>query len=149
MAEKMRQAVDYFFDLLSDELLSLARVNVEFMNEAAKSERIKQRQERRCESVRQFMRWLLSEAQREGQIRDDVDIEAAAELMMSLNEGILIWSVAGMRAVSLERLKPAYLSLLNAGLSSPSSPMFVPAELAPVITRNGSHHKGGASSHEE
>jgi len=144
MAEKTSEAVDYFFDLLSDELLSLARMNVEFMNVAAKSERIKERQERRCESVRQFLRWMLTEAQRQGEIRDDVDIESAAELMMSLNEGLLVMSAAGLRAVSLERLKPAYLALLNAGLSTPSSPMFASADLTPAITPNGSQHKGGA-----
>src|SRR5437868_924307 len=40
MAEKTREAVDYFFALLTDELLTLARVNVEFLSEAAKSERL-------------------------------------------------------------------------------------------------------------
>jgi TetR/AcrR family transcriptional regulator, transcriptional repressor of aconitase len=139
MEDKTREAVDYFFNLLSDELLALARVNVEFMSEAAKSERLKERQQRRCESVRQFMRWLLSEAQRQGEIRADVDTNAAAELMMMLNEGILLLSVAGLREVSLEQLKPAYLALLNAGLSSPSSAMF-----SLPLTRNGTHSKGGA-----
>jgi AcrR family transcriptional regulator len=143
LAEKSQAAVDYFFALLSDELLSLARVNVEFMSEATKSERIQQRQARRCESVRQFMRWLLTELQRTGEIRADVDVEAAAELMMALNEGILVLSVAGMRGVSLERLKPAYLSLLNAGLSNPTSPMFVSAA-TPAVSRNGTQHKGDA-----
>jgi len=145
MAEKTRQAVDYFFDLLSDQLLTLARVSVEFMIEAAKSDRVKERQERRCESVRQFMHWLLTESQRRGEIRENVDVDAAAELMMALNEGILILSVAGMRSVSLERLKPAYLALLNAGLSSPRSPMFAAAELAPAITTNGTQHKKGGA----
>ena len=116
MADKTRAAVDYFFNLLSDELLSLARVTVEFMSEAARSERVKARQERRCESVRQFMRWLLTEAQREHEVRDDVDVDAAAELMMMLNEGILLMSVVGLRKVSLDALKPAYLALLNTGL---------------------------------
>ena len=133
MADKSREAVDYFFRILSDELLSLARVNVEFMSEAAKSERVRERQARRCESVRQFMRWLLAEAQQKGEVRDDVDIDAAAELMIALNEGILLLSVVGLRTVSLEALKPAYLSLLNAGLSSPASTMFAAAaEPAPA-----------------
>jgi AcrR family transcriptional regulator len=121
MADKTREAVDYFFWLLSDELIPLARVNVEFMTEAAKSPRVKERQERRCESVRQFLRWLLSEAQRDGEIRADVDIAAAAELMLSLNEGILLLSASGLRGVNLEALKPAYLSLLNNGLSDPTN----------------------------
>jgi protease II len=137
MAEKTREAVDYFFALLSDELVPLARVNVEFMTEAARSERVKERQERRCESVRQFMRWLLSEAQRQGDIRADVDVNAAAELMLALNEGILLLSVSGLRNLSLDALKPAYLSLLNNGLSDPSNALFV---LQPA--RNG-HHTGG------
>jgi AcrR family transcriptional regulator len=138
MADKTREAVDYFFGLLSDELIPLARVTVEFMSEAAKSPRVKERQERRCESVRQFMRWLLTEAQREGEIRTDVDIDAAAELMLSLNEGILLLSASGLRGVNLETLKPAYLSLLNNGLSDPHKSLFV---LQP--TRNG-HHTGDA-----
>jgi AcrR family transcriptional regulator len=55
MVDKWRQAVDYFFRLLSDELVPLARVTVEFLAEAAKSERIKERQQRRCDSIRQFL----------------------------------------------------------------------------------------------
>ena len=134
----------YFFRNLSDEQLALARVNVEFMSQAAKSERLKERQARRCESVRQFMRWLLVEAQHQGDIRDDVDIDAAAELMMALNEGILLMSVVGLRQIGLDALKPAYLSLLNSGLSSPSSPLFVAAQHAAAVTTNGTYHKGDA-----
>jgi len=145
MAEKTREAVDFFFTLLSDELLTLARVNVEFMSEAAKSERLKERQQRRCESVRQFMRWLLSEAQRQGEIRADVDINAAAELMLMLNEGILLLSVAGLRDVGLDQLKPAYLALLNAGLSSPSSAMFANSPAALLAASNGTHHPAGGA----
>jgi AcrR family transcriptional regulator len=144
MVEKTREAVDYFFNLLSDELLTLARVNVEFMTEASKSERVRARQEQRCESVRQFMRWLLSEAQQQGEIRADVDIAAAAELMMMLNDGILLLSSAGLRRVSLDALKPAYLMLLNAGLSSPSSAMFISPPEVVLATPNGTHSKGGA-----
>jgi AcrR family transcriptional regulator len=143
MAEKTREAVDYFFRILSDELLSFARVNVEFMTEAAKSERIQERQARRCESVRQFMRWLLTEAQSQGEIRPDVDINAAAELMMALNEGILLLSVAGIRTVSLDALKPAYLALLNRGLSDPANQLFTSAG-AHAASTNGTHHPGGA-----
>lgn len=143
MAEKTREAVDYFFTLLSDDQLSFARVNVEFMNEAAKSERVKARQERRCESVRQFMRWLLTEARAQGEIRADVDVDAAAELMLMLNEGILLLSVGGLRKVNLDALKPAYLSLLNNGLSFPTSPMFSRTE-AVAPASNSTHHKGGA-----
>jgi AcrR family transcriptional regulator len=144
MADKTREAVDYFFSLLSDELVSLARVNVEFMSEAAKSERLKERQQRRCESVRQFMCWLLTEAQRQGEIRSDVDIDAAAELMLMLNEGILLLSAVGLVKVNLDQLKAAYLALLNAGLSNPSSSMFVSSAPPVLATPNGTHLNGGA-----
>lgn len=143
MADKTREAVDYFFRILSDELVSLARVNVEFMSQAANSERIKERQDRRCESVRQFIRWILAEGQREGSIRPDVDVAAAAELMLALNEGILLMSVVGVRKVELDALKPAYLSLLNSGFSSPPSALFVAAPAPAALAANGSH-KGGA-----
>jgi AcrR family transcriptional regulator len=143
MADKYREAVDYFFGLLSDELVSLARVNVEIMSEATKSERVKERQHRRCETVRQFMRWLLTEAQRQGEIRADVDVDASAELMMALNEGVLLLTATGLRGVSLDALKPAYLALLNHGLSSPTNPLFVAAPPALTASTNGTH-KGGA-----
>jgi AcrR family transcriptional regulator len=145
MPEKTQAAVDYFFTILSDQLLSLARVDVEFMSEAAKSERVKAAQELRCDSVRQFLRWMLREAQREGQIRPDVDIDTAAELMLMLNEGIVLLSAVGLRKVSLEALKPAYLALLNTGLSSPSSAIFIrPSESVLSITNGTHHHMGGA-----
>ena len=56
MSDRSREAVDYFFQTLADELVPLARVSVEFLTEAAKSERIKERQHRRCESIRQIGR---------------------------------------------------------------------------------------------
>src|SRR5437870_11381662 len=74
IADKSRAAVDYFFRLLSDDLIPLARVTVEFLSEAAKSERIKERQQRRCGRVRAFFHWLLSDAQQRGEVRADVDI---------------------------------------------------------------------------
>lgn len=145
MSEKSREAVDYFFDMLSDELVPMARVGVEFLSQAAKSERIKDRQQRRCESIRQFLQWLLSEAQRKGDIRADVDVAAAAELMFALNEGIRLLTVAGLRKVDLEALKPAYVSLLDRGLSNPGNPMFLPCEAAPTASsRNGVHSTGGS-----
>jgi AcrR family transcriptional regulator len=124
MADKNREAVDYFFRILSDELLPLARVNVEFMAEAAKSERLQERQQRRCETIRQFLRWLLSEAQRQGDVREDIDVAAAAELMLALNNGILLMSVSGLRTVSLDALKSAYVSLLSSGLSGREGSIF-------------------------
>jgi AcrR family transcriptional regulator len=149
--DKVSQAVDYFFAQLSDESLVLARVNVEFMTQAAKSERLKERQRRRCDDVRHFLRDLVADAQDRGEVRADVDVEAAAELIMALNDGVLLLSVAGLRSVGLDALKPAYLSLLNAGFSSPTGSMFIEApstESAPAVSRNGTHHQlspqGGA-----
>jgi AcrR family transcriptional regulator len=149
MAEKSREAVDYFFRLLSDDLIPLARVNVEFLSEAAKSERIKTRQLQRCEGIRHFVCWLLTEAQQRGEVRADVDVPAAAELMLALSEGILLLSVAGLRKVDLEALKPAYMSLLNAGLSSPDHSIFPAADSpkganVPAGFRNGTLHEGGS-----
>ncbi len=151
MADKSREAVDYFFGQLSDDLIPLARVNVEFLSEAAKSEKIKERQQRRCESIRQFLRWLLTDAQQRGEVRADVDVPAAAELMMALNEGILLLSVAGLRQVDLEALKPAYIAFLNTGLAAPDHSMFSPAgsvngaiTSTPAGTRNGTNHEGGS-----
>jgi AcrR family transcriptional regulator len=149
MADRSREAVDYFFRQLSDDLIPLARVNVEFLSEAAKSERIKERQQRRCETIRQFLCWLLTDAQQRGEVRADVDVRAAAELMMALNEGILLLSVAGLRQVDLETLKPAYVAFLNNGLATPDHSMFSPpgsanGAIAPTEARNGAHHQGGS-----
>lgn len=152
MAEKSREAVDYFFRTLSDELVPMARVTVEFMAEAAKSERIKERQQRRCDSIRQFLVWLFTELQRTGDVRADVDISASAELMMALNEGILLLSVAGLRKIDLDALKPAYLSLLDRGLSGASRPLFtsftssIPLGAPGPASTNGVHHTGGSLS---
>jgi AcrR family transcriptional regulator len=150
MADKYGEAVDYFFSMLTSELVPLARVSVEFLSESAKSERIKVRQDRRCETIRQFLRWLLSEAQQRGDVRADVDIHAAAELMMALNEGILLLTVAGLRQVPLDVLKPAYVALLDTGLARPNHSLFPTAEPvqgaaagAPVDSSNGTYHKRG------
>jgi AcrR family transcriptional regulator len=147
MAEKSRAAVDYFFRMLQDDLVPLARVNVEFLSEALKSERVRARQDQRCASIRQFFNTLLADAQQRGDVRGDVDIGAAAELMMALNEGIVLLSVTGLRRVALDRLKTAYVALLDAGLSSPASSLFpsvgaAHGVLAAAASRNGTHLKG-------
>ena len=122
---KSAEAVDYFFRMLSDdELLPMVRVGVEFLSEAIKSERIQERQDHRCEAIRQFYHWLLNDARQSREIREDVDVEAATELMMALNEGILMLSAAGLRRVPLERLQAAYTALLDNGLASPTGSMF-------------------------
>jgi AcrR family transcriptional regulator len=135
MADKCREAVDFFFRHLTEDFVPLARMGVEFLSEAAKSDRLKEHQQRRFESVRQFYCWLLREVQRQGQIRSDIDIEAAAELMMALNEGVLLLSVAGLRRVPLEALKDAYIAFLNNGLGSPTG--------SSLFSRNGHHQQGG------
>jgi AcrR family transcriptional regulator len=151
MADKSREAVDYFFRKLSDDLVPLARVNVEFLSEALTSERVKARQQQRCESIRQFTHDLLSEAQQRGDLRADVDIDAAAELMMALNEGIVLLSVIGVRRVPLDALKATYIALLDAGLASPDTSLFPSVEpsrdlLVAAGSRNGNgtHLQGGS-----
>jgi AcrR family transcriptional regulator len=151
MAEKSREAVDYFFDRLSDELVPLMRVNVEFLSQALKSAAIKERQDRRCDSIRQFFGSLLADAQRRGEVRSDVDIHAAAELMMALGEGIVLLSATGLRRVPLDALKAAYIALLDSGLASPDRSLFAPVgpALAPVaaasdVPRNGTHPMEGS-----
>jgi AcrR family transcriptional regulator len=150
MADKSREAIDFFFQHLTDEFVPLARIGVEFLSEAARSGRIQERQQRRFDTVRQFYNWLLREAQQQGEIRADVDVEPAAELMMALNEGILVLSVAGLRQVQLDHLKAAYIAFLDHGLGGPTSSLFSPrptptAEVAAngASPRNGTHLKGG------
>jgi AcrR family transcriptional regulator len=148
MVDKFTEAVDYFFRQLSEDLVPLARVGVEFLSQANKSDRIKERQERRCETIRQFLRWLLTEARMNGSIRADLDLDAAVDLMMSLNEGIVLMSVAGLRQVPLDRLKLAYVALLNSGFSAPDRPAFpyaaADAALVSASPLNGAHPKGGS-----
>jgi AcrR family transcriptional regulator len=148
MADKSRAAIDYFFGMLSDELIPLARVNVELLSEAITSERFKARQDERCNSIRQFFTTLLSDAQQRGDLRAEVDIAAAAELMIALNEGIVLLSVTGLRRVPLDTLKAAYIALLDAGLASPHNSLFPSvgppngALAAGPAPRNGTHPKG-------
>ena len=113
MDRKVREAIDYFFTLLSDELIPLARVNLEFISEAAKSERIQARQIARCDAIRMFVCGILNDAQQRGEVRPDADIAATAELLIALHEGIVAMTVAGLRQISLDALKAAYLALLN------------------------------------
>jgi hypothetical protein len=143
MQAKSAEAIDYFFRMLSDEELQpLARVGVEFLSESVKSERIKERQDRRCDMIRQFYQWLLNDAQNTGEIRSDVDVEAAAELLMALNEGIVLLSVAGLRKVSLDRLKTAYTSFIDNGLSSATGSLF---DHATATAPNGTYSGGSIS----
>jgi len=144
---KSAEAVDYFFRMLSDdELLPMVRVGAEFLSEAIKSERIQECQDHRCEAIRQFYHWLLNDARQSREIREDVDVEAATELMMALNEGILMLSAAGLRRVPLERLQAAYTALLDNGLASPTGSMFAtstsPSTPTATAAANGHHPRG-------
>ena len=143
MSDKTREAIDYFFQHLSQKFVPLARMGLEFMSEAAKSERIQKRQRRRFETIRQFYCWLFREAQQHGDIRADVDIEPAVELMMALNEGLLVLSVAGLSQVPIDRLKAAYVSFLDQGLGSTSSALFS-APSSPASAANGAHPLNGS-----
>jgi AcrR family transcriptional regulator len=149
LADKSREAVDYFFGMLSDELVPLARVNIEFLSEGLKDERVRARQEQRCDAIRKFLLTLLSEAMQRGELRADVDIPAAVELMIALSEGIVLLSVSGLRHVPLDQLKVAYLSLLDYGLASPKHSLFpsvgsANGALVAAAPRNGTHLKGGS-----
>lgn len=143
MVDKARAAVDYFFSTLTDELTPLVRVSVEFMAEAAKSERCKERQAHRCESIRQFFIWILSDAQARGDVRADVNVAVAAELMMALNEGIVALSAAGLRQGQLDALKEGYMSLLNDGLASHAAIFGEPPAAARGAPIAAVHANGG------
>src|SRR5207253_2698920 len=120
-----------------------ARMNVEFLSEAAKSERLQARQAERCEMIRQFYKWVLAEARNRGDLRADIDPDAAAELLMALNEGIVLLSVAGLRAGSLDSLKTAYVLFVNAALGASGHSPFIAEPILPAAMRNGTHHSGG------
>ena len=127
MAEKSREAVEYFFRNLSDDFAPIARIGREFWSEAPKSERLMERFAEHCARIRQFYHWLMEEGKRAGDLRPDVDVTAAAELLMALNEGIMTLHVAGIRTASLESLKSAYVALLNQGLARADNVFVAPA----------------------
>lgn len=115
---KTQQAVDFFFYQLDEEQLAYARVRFEFWSEAPKSAALRDRQETQCVAIRQFLHGLLTHAQREGDMRTDLDVEAATELVMALSDGILMHHVAGLQPVPLQRLKGAYIAFVNGGMAS-------------------------------
>lgn len=142
LASRGRQAVDYFFDLLANDLEPLGRLNAEFLSEAAKSERIKARQDQHTDAVRGSLRRLLAAAQCQGHLRPDVEIEPAAELLLGLSEGIRLLYVAGQLHVPLARLKSAYLAFVNTGLSTPDAPLFAPDAAGAEVARHGTPSPG-------
>lgn len=130
LEEKTRRALDYFFRELDDDLVPYARVSMEFWSQAAKSERVHRRHAEHWERMHRFYAELLATAQRSGAIEPSVDVDAAAELLIALSQGILLLHVAGMQRVSADALKAAYVRLVNRGFSTPSR-AFLPPIAAP------------------
>lgn len=131
MADKSARAVDLFFDQLEAHFVPLTRVSLELWGEASRSSRFQERYCQRIEALRTFFHWLLTSARHNGELRPDVDVDAAAELLMAMNDGILMHHVQGVITVSREALKAAYIQLFNTGLATPAQP-FMPATPAPV-----------------
>lgn len=134
MGEKMAQAIDYFFDQLGEQLTPLARVSFEFWSESSKSERLHERQCERLETIRQFFQWVLGEAQRQGELRADLDVPSATALLMALNDGLFMHHVQGVQSVSRDSLKAAYVSLVNRWLANPRHPFLLVEELSSHTT---------------
>jgi AcrR family transcriptional regulator len=122
-SEKSAQAVDFFFGLLSEEQLPYLRLTFEVWVEALKSERLAARNKQRCEHARSFFLWMFKEAQQRDELRDDVDVAAAAEVMMALHDGLVMHYVSGNQEASLEALKHAYVKLFNKGFANPATPI--------------------------
>jgi AcrR family transcriptional regulator len=120
MADHADEAVDFFFSMLHDEeQLPYFRLMFEVWSEAMKSDRLAAHNLDRCAGIRDFHVWLLSEARRRGELRDNVDVEATATVMMALNDGLIMQRVCGVEHVDPDALRAAYVSLLNFGLSNP------------------------------
>src|SRR6187549_4091441 len=94
MAEKNRDAVDLFFRQMSAELAPYCRVSFEFWSEAPNSEALQAERARMCGAIRQFLAWALKEARDADEMRADVDIESAAELILALNDGLMMHHVS-------------------------------------------------------
>jgi hypothetical protein len=137
-----REAIDYFFQHLTDEFIPLARIGVEFLSEAAKSERIKERQQQRFEMVRQFYCWLPSAGAREVRPTSTSSRRRADDGAQRRHpDPVRGWPAS----INLQTLKAAYVNFLNCGLAGPTSSLFTP--LAAVASngstpRNGTHDNG-------
>ncbi len=90
MAEKNRESVELFFQQMAVELANYCRVSFEFWTEAPKSDALQAERAKLCDSIRQFIVWALTEARSVGELRPDVDIPAAAELILALDDGALL-----------------------------------------------------------
>ncbi len=116
--DKLREAVDFYFHQLETELAPYARISFEFWSEAPKFERLRERHAIRTCRIRDLIVDLLSNLQKRGEMRGDVDPSVAAELIMALNDGLLMHHVTGVQTHGLDVLKAAYISFLNAGFSN-------------------------------
>ena len=139
MADKNRDAVELFFKQMSDEVASYCRVSFEFWSEAPKSDALQAERAKLCESIREFLVWALAEARDGGELRSDVDLAAAAELILALNDGIMMHHVSGVQTIPLEELKGAYIALLDSGLRAGSS-LVASTDPTPLLATNGARH---------
>ena len=129
MADKMDEAVNHLFDRLED---SYACLSLEFWSEALHSPRLQEQHAALCARIRVFFHWLLEEAKRRGEVRQDLDVPTMTELLLALHDGLLLRHVAGLLSVSRDELKRAYINLLNAALADPAHPF-----LKPLATGDG------------
>jgi AcrR family transcriptional regulator len=137
LAEKNQAAVDLFFQQLSSQLESYCRVSFEFWSEAPKSDALQAERVRLCDSVREFLAWALTEAHQHGELRTDIDVTAAAELILALDDGLMMHHVSGVQPVPLDALKRAYVALLDRGLAAAAGSLLDPAKLAPDVVADG------------
>ncbi len=128
MAEKNRESVELFFQQMAVELANYCRVSFEFWTEAPKSDALQAERAKLCDSIRQFIVWALTEARSVGELRPDVDIPAAAELILALDDGLMLHHVSGVQPIPVAILKRAYTALLDGGLASPSGSLVASAD---------------------
>jgi len=120
MAEKNRAAVELFFDQMADELAPYCRVSFEFWTEAPKSDALQAERAKLCDSIREFIMWTLNAAREAGELRPDINVAAAAELILALDDGIMLHHVSGVQSIPVEELKRAYVAFLDRGLAGPA-----------------------------
>jgi AcrR family transcriptional regulator len=137
MPDKNRDSVELFFNQLSAELASYCRVSFEFWSEAPKSGALQAERAKLCDSIREFIVWTLSEARQAGELRVDVDIPAAAELILALDDGIMMHHVSGVQPIPIDTLKQAYIALLDSGLANPAGSLVAPVESEPATVVDG------------
>lgn len=122
MIDKTQEAADLFFAQLADELMPSVKVSMEFWREAQTSERVREQRIALCDGVREFFHWLLGEARRRGELRQDADVPAVTELLMALNDGILMHHATGIQPIPLPALRSAYVAFITHALVPPARP---------------------------